>query len=78
MKLKAKPQLLRSCFLERVNATTARTKGKESFMSPMKYEPFALSLSKGFVKRNPNGTLDFFGPVIFGFFPNAAQQNLTS
>ena len=29
----------------------------------MKYEPFALSLSKGFDKLSPNGNLDFIGPI---------------
>ncbi len=29
---------------------------------PVKYEPFALSLSKGFDRLSPNGNLDFLGP----------------
>ena len=29
---------------------------------PVKFEPFALSLSKGFDKLSPNGHRDFQGP----------------
>ena len=30
----------------------------------MEHEPFALSLSKGFDKLNPNGHLNFIGPDV--------------